>query len=199
MVNKVVLIGKIARGFSFSHSVKNGERFFETVIDIKRPSGIVDSIPVLISEETMQTVDSSRGGNVYVSGQFHSLKKDGKTIYFVLAQEFFFLCTDIVKFNGISCMGEIANTPTFRITPKGKEASDFTLMLRRRYNRTDYLPCIAWGKEAISVSTIPNGTMVSIMGHIQSRRYQKDSETQTTYEIVVTHMEEIKGDEERSA
>lgn len=199
MVNKAVLIGKMAQEFAFSHSVKNGERFFETVIDIKRPSGIVDSIPVLISEETMQTVDSSRGGNVYVSGQFHSLKKDGKTIYFILAQEFFFVGTDIVNFNGISCMGEIANAPTFRITPKGREVSDFTLRSNRRYNRTDYLPCIAWGKDALLASEIQKGATVSIMGHIQSRQYQKDGEIQTTYEIVITHMEEIKVDEECNA
>ena len=199
MVNKVVLIGKIARGFSFSHSVKNGEQFFETVIDVERPSGVVDSIPVVISEETMEKADSGIGGNVYVSGQFHSLKKEGKTIYFVLAQEISFLGTDLPKFNGISCTGEIANTPTFRITPKGREASDFTLMLRRRYNRTDYLPCVAWGKDALLASEIQKGATVSIMGHIQSRQYQKDGEIQTTYEISITHMEEITVDEKCSA
>ena len=199
MVNKVVLIGKMAQEFAFSHSVKNGEQFFETVIDIKRPSGIVDSIPVIISEETMEKADSGIGGNVYVSGQFHSLKKEGKTIYFVLAQEISFLGTDLPKFNGISCTGEIANTPTFRITPKGREVSDFTLRSNRRYNRTDYLPCIAWGKDALLASEIQKNAMISIMGHIQSRQYQKDGEIETAYEIVVTHMEEIKVDEECNA
>ena len=192
MLNKVILIGKIAENFAYSHSLRNGKKFFRTLIDIKRTNVTEDFVSVVIPEELTETVEN--GDHVYINGEFRSLKTSDGSDHFVLVQEIHKV--DSPDYNGATFGGVVAIKPQFRITPKGKEVADFSLMIERSYGRRVYVPCVAWKNDAIYASKLSIGAKVSIMGRIQSRLYQKDGKEKLINELTVTHIEEIKENEE---
>ena len=191
--NKLAITGKILEVPVFSHEVF-GEGFYETKIEVKRLSEQVDVLPITISERLILEYDIKVGDVISVSGQFRSYNKmvDEKsrlmlTIFVreILGEE------EIINGNNIDIVGYICKPPVYRTTPFKREICDVLLAVNRAYNKSDYIPCITWGRNARFIKNLPVGTKISLSGRIQSRVYQKiDSdgivEDRTAYEVSVS-------------
>ena len=175
----------------FSHSVL-GEGFYSFIVKVDRLSSEADYLPVTISERLMG--DLKVGDSVALSGQFRSYNKlvDGKSklMLTMFARERLNPETTD-EINRICLTGYICKEPIFRTTPFGREIADILVAVNRAYNKSDYLPCIAWGRNARFASELAVGEKVELIGRIQSRNYQKkisetQIETRTAYEISVS-------------
>lgn len=190
--NKVFLRGEIVSEKRFSHEVY-GEGFYETDLAVKRLSGQVDLLPITVSERLMESTNFDVGSTVSVLGQFRSYNKvvDGKSK--LLLTVFVREVVDYAEMknpNSIVLSGYICKEPTYRTTPFNREIADLLVAVNRAYNKSDYIPCIAWGRNARFVKNLPVGERVCLSGRIQSREYQKKlSETEiktlTAYEVSV--------------
>ncbi len=190
--NKVFLRGEVVSEKRFSHEVY-GEGFYETDLAVKRLSGQVDVLPVTVSERLMESGNFDVGKTVSILGQFRSYNKmvDGKsklllTVFVREVVDF----EDMKNPNSIVLSGYICKEPTYRTTPFNREIADLLIAVNRAYNKSDYLPCIAWGRNARFVKNLPVGEKVCISGRIQSREYQKkvsenEVKTLTAYEISI--------------
>ena len=198
--NTVILIGEIVSGFTYSHEVF-GEGFYIVDLAVKRLSEQVDVIPLTISERLINMNDISLGDTVEVRGQFRSRNQFGedkkRLILSVFVREVIFLeeeFTDYTKTNFISLDGFICKPPIYRKTPLGREIADLLLAVNRPYGKSDYIPCIVWGRNARYASGLFVGNRLEISGRIQSREYEKKiSETEvfkrTAYEVSVSKLE----------
>ncbi len=193
--NNVTLIGKIIREPEFSHQVF-GEGFYETVIQVNRLSDQSDNIPITISERLMQDYNLEVGSEIGVSGQFRSYNKmcDGrsKLMLTVFVRDILDDLSDKNP-NVIELVGYICKEPIFRTTPFKREICDILVAVNRAYNKSDYLPCIAWGRNARYASGLSVGTKIVINGRIQSREYQKvineeTIEKRVAYEISINRI-----------
>jgi len=173
--NNVMLIGKIIREPEFSHQVF-GEGFYETILQVNRLSDQSDNIPITISERLMQDYSLEVGAEIGVAGQFRSYNKmcDGrsKLMLTVFVREIMDDLSDKNP-NVIELIGYICKEPIFRTTPFKREICDILVAVNRAYNKSDYLPCIAWGRNARYASGLSVGTKIAVNGRIQSREYQK--------------------------
>ncbi len=190
--NKVFLRGEIISEKRFSHEVY-GEGFYETDMAVKRLSGQVDVLPITVSERLMTPGKFDVGSTISILGQFRSYNKsvDGKSklLLTVFVREVI-EHEDVENPNSIVLSGYICKEPTYRTTPFSREIADVLVAVNRAYNKSDYIPCIAWGRNARFVKNLPVGEKVCIAGRIQSREYQKkisDTETKTltAYEISI--------------
>ena len=200
--NKVYLRGKIVSELTFSHEVFD-EKFFEFNLEVPRLSDSFDTIPVTISERLIDK-RIAQGETITVSGQFRSYNKqqDGKsklvlTVFVREIEE----NDEMQNPNLIELNGFICKEPIFRTTPFKREISDVLLAVNRAYNKSDYIPCIAWGRNARFVKDMKVGEPLSLVGRIQSRVYQKKLsddvvETKNAYEISITKL--ISGDMKES-
>ena len=198
--NKVCIAGIISSGPVFSHEVF-GERFYTMCVDAIRVSGTVDAIPVIVSERLFDVTQDYCGMEVVVTGQFRSHNRhDGTRNRLILSV--FALGIDFEPqghekgINEILIEGCICKNPVYRITPSGREIADIMLAVKRDCGKSDYIPCICWGRNARYASAFPVGGHVLIWGRIQSREYVKkisEEETQkrTAYEISVSKLEYI--------
>lgn len=190
--NKVFLSGEIVSKPIFSHEVY-GEGFYELNLAVQRLSDHNDIIPITVSERLLTNGDFDEGKKVSVKGQFRSYNKvvDGKSklILTVFVRETF-VSDEGMNPNIIELNGYICKEPVYRTTPFNREICDLLLAVNRAYNKSDYLPCIAWGRNARYIKNSPIGQKVFISGRIQSREYQKklnENEvlTKTAYEISI--------------
>ncbi len=188
--NKVFLKGVIDSEPVFSHE-SFGEGFYEVMIRVNRLSENFDNIPVIVSEKLLSSF--VLGKTISISGQFRSYNKltDGKSrlILNVFVRNIIEL-DDSMNPNVVELSGFVCKEPVFRTTPFGREICDVLIAVNRAYNKSDYLPCIVWGRNARFVKDINVGQKVQIVGRIQSREYQKrladDSvEKRIAYEISV--------------
>lgn len=186
--NNVLIKGKIVKLPSYSHTVM-GEGFFEMYVEVKRLSDETDILPVTISERLIEGFNL--GDEIGISGQFRSYNKlDGeksKLMLTIFVKELIDP-DDISAVNQINMVGYICKEPIYRTTPFGREICDVLLAVNRAYNKSDYLPCIAWGRNARFVKDLSVGEKLEVQGRIQSRKYQKktdsgDTETKIAYEI----------------
>lgn len=203
--NSVTLIGEVASGFTYNHEVF-GESFYTVDLAVKRLSDQVDIISLMISERLINKNDVSTGDTIKVIGQFRSYNQFGaerkRLILSVFAREVIVMkeeFTDYTKSNFISLDGFICKPPVYRKTPLGREIADLLLAVNRPYGKSDYIPCIAWGRNAGYASGLSVGTRLEISGRIQSREYEKKlSETEVVkriaYEVSVSKME-VPGDD----
>lgn len=192
--NKVFLKGKIVGEKRFSHEVY-GEGFYETDIAVERLSGQTDVLPITVSERLMGDY-FEQGKDVAIIGQFRSYNKlvDGKSklLLTVFVREI--VDYDTMKNpNSIVLSGFVCKQPTYRTTPFSREIADLLIAVNRAYNKSDYIPCIAWGRNARFVKSIPVGERVCISGRIQSREYQKkisetEAKTLTAYEVSISKL-----------
>ena len=198
--NQVSLIGKIVSGFTFSHEMF-GEGFYLVNLEVNRLSGHVDVIPLMISERLVDVTENYQGCTVEAIGQFRSFNRhEGsrkRLVLSVFVQEIHFMekFTDYTKTNQIFLEGYICKTPIYRETPLGREIADILLAVNRPYGKSDYIPCIAWGRNARYASNFQVGTRVCIWGRVQSREYTKkisesECETRVAYEVSVQRMKE---------
>lgn len=204
--NNSIIVGKIASGMEFSHEVY-GEGFYQFHVDVPRLSESYDRLPITISERLLTNVDMSIGRRIRVEGQFRSYnnyKTDGnKLILTIFAREFTFVEDDEVveNPNQVYLDGFICKKPVYRTTPFGREITDILLAVNRPYNKSDYIPCISWGRNAKYSQNLTVGDNIRIWGRVQSRPYQKKTEEgnvieKVAYEVSVSKMEIIPKDEE---
>ena len=86
--------------------------------------------------------------------------------------------------NQIEITGYVCKEPIYRTTPFKREIADVLIAVNRSFNKSDYLPCIAWGRNAKYVSTLNVGDKLEMVGRIQSRVYQKRIDENTVEEKV---------------
>lgn len=204
--NQLVLVGKVTSEKRFSHEIY-GEKFYIFDLSVPRLSGNADNIPITISERLL-IEDLSISKNVMIEGQFRSYNsyenEKNKLILTVFAKEIKFLEEQEEEFkptkentsNEVTLDGYICKKPIYRKTPFGREIADILLAVNRAYNKSDYIPCIAWGRNARFSENIPVGTEVRIIGRVQSRQYEKKyedgtSEVKIAYEVSVASLEVI--------
>ena len=193
--NKVYLMGEIVSEAKFSHEVY-GEGFYEFFVRVMRLSGQADVLPVTISERLIQGNDFKVGSIISALGQFRSYNKleGGKSrlMLTVFVREIVDVSASNNP-NSIVLSGYICKPPVYRTTPFNREIADLLIAVNRAYNKSDYIPCIAWGRNARFVQNLKVGDRVALSGRIQSREYQKRlSETEvvtmTAYEVSVSKL-----------
>jgi len=176
--NKVYLQGTVLDSPELNHSVME-EKFYGFHMQIPRLSGMFDIIPIIISEKILASTPVNVGDKLALRGQFRSYNKleDGKRklVLSVFVRE---VCDwdDNANANTIEMNGYICKPSIYRTTPFSREICDVLLAVNRNYNKSDYIPCIAWGRNAQFVNSMPVGTEISITGRIQSREYTKHIE-----------------------
>ena len=211
--NYITLVGKVTGEKRLSHEIY-GEKFYVFDLEIPRLSGNSDIIPVTISERIITDEMLREGNKILVKGQFRSYNsyenEKNKLILTVFAkdvaeveeneenEENEMVKKDIVT-NEVVLVGYICKKPIYRQTPFGREISDILLAVNRAYNKSDYIPCIAWGRNARFCQNIEVGTQVKIVGRVQSRTYEKKfedgtSETRVAYEVSVGSLEIVNED-----
>ena len=191
--NKVKLSGFIESEPQFSHELY-GEGFYEFLVRVPRLSQQSDVIPVTVSERLMSGIDFDIGKQVAVNGQFRSYNKivDGKSkLMLTVFVRDFYECVEGENPNEVELWGYICKPPVYRPTPFNREICDLLIAVNRAYNKSDYIPCIAWGRNARFVRDIEVGRRIRISGRIQSRQYTKKlteelSETRTAYELSIS-------------
>ena len=193
--NRVYLNGEIVSEAAFSHEVY-GEGFHEMSVLVKRLSGQADILPVTISERLIQDKQLGIGSEISAIGQFRSYNKlvDGKSklMLTVFVRELLEGETQKTP-NSIVLSGYICKQPVYRTTPFNREIADLLVAVNRSYNKSDYIPCIAWGRNARFVKNLAVGERIALSGRIQSREYQKKfSETDvrilTAYEVSISKL-----------
>lgn len=197
--NRLKLVGKIASDKSYSHEIY-GEKFYVFNLEVVRLSSTVDIIPITISERLLTDISLDIGKKVAVEGQFRSYNnyenERNRLILTVFAKEI--VETDEEEkdevTNEVLLTGYICKKPIYRQTPFGREISDVLLAVNRAYNKSDYIPCIAWGRNARFCQNMEVGTEIKISGRVQSRTYEKKYEdgrveTRVAYEVSVASME----------
>ena len=193
--NRVSLTGEIVDEPIFSHEIM-GEGFYDVLLAVRRLSGQNDVVPLTVSERIMQGNDFKTGNLIGVIGQLRSYNKligdRSKLVLKVFVRE---LCTpDLNVPNKIELIGFVCKPPIYRTTPFGREIADLLVAVNRAYNKSDYIPVIAWGRNARYAGSFTVGEKINIDGRIQSRVYQKQLENgmvedRTAYEVSVTNLE----------
>lgn len=197
--NKVTIMGEIVSGFTCSHEIF-GEGFYMMDVRVQRLSGQYDTIPIMVSERLMDVTADYTGELICVSGQFRSYnrheERKNKLVLSVFAREISFMeeIEESSKTNQIYLDGYICKEPIYRKTPLGREIADLLLAVNRPYGKSDYIPCICWGRNARYASTFQIGERCSIWGRIQSREYMKklddgSAEARVAYEVSASKME----------
>ena len=193
--NKVYLRGSIVSEAVFSHEVY-GEGVYELFVRVPRLSGQADILPVTISERIIRSNDLKEGSILCAEGQFRSYNKleNGRSRLMLTV-----FVRDIVEDilgrtpNSILLGGYLCKPPVYRTTPFNREISDLLVAVNRAYNKSDYIPCIAWGRNARFVQDLAVGSRIMLSGRIQSREYQKrlsedEVVTMTAYEVSVSKL-----------
>lgn len=214
--NHLKLMGKVTSDKRLSHEIY-GEKFYIFDLEVPRLSDISDIIPITISERLLVSRELKVGDEVVVEGQFRSYNsyenEKNKLVLTVFAKDIVFVdeveesqeeeeqSSVIPKTsNEVILNGYICKKPIYRQTPFGREIADILLAVNRAYNKSDYLPCIAWGRNARFCQNVEVGTEVKIVGRVQSRTYEKKHEdgsveTKVAYEISVGSLEVIEKEE----
>ncbi len=196
--NRAVLTGRVAAELEFSHKTY-GESFYMVTLGIVRKSGYEDMIPLMISERLIWNMDIQPGCMISVTGQIRTYNQmtDGRNrlVIVVFAKELEWADEDSPMINQVMLEGYVCKMPIRRTSPLGREICDIMLAVNRMYNKSDYIPCIAWGRNAVYGGEMTVGTKMLIEGRIQSRQYRKyddygELHVKTAYEVSVMHMEE---------
>lgn len=197
--NKVTVIGQVISPFTYSHEVF-GEGFYMVDLAVNRLSDQEDIIPLMVSERLIDVNQDYRGRTMEATGQFRSYNRHegskNRLVLSVFVRELCFLeeFTDYTKTNQIFLDGYICKEPIYRKTPLGREIADLLIAVNRPYGKSDYIPCIAWGRNARYASAFQVGSRIRIWGRVQSREYTKklselESEKRIAYEVSVSKLE----------
>ena len=199
--NQVIMAGEIVSEFVFSHEVF-GEGFYMLEISVRRLSNSYDVIPLMISERLIDVTRDYRGETIAVSGQFRSYnrheEKKNRLVLSVFVRELEFVEEEpeSSRTNQIFLEGYICKRPVYRKTPLGREIADLLVAVNRPYGKSDYIPCICWGRNARYASGFEVGAHIQLWGRIQSREYTKkiseeEIERRIAYEVSVSKLEFI--------
>ena len=202
--NQVSMMGEIVSEFTYSHEVF-GEGFYMVELAVNRLSNYSDYIPLMISERLIDTEQDYTGQLIRVSGQFRSYnrheEKKNRLVLSVFVRELEFLdeIDENEKTNQIFLDGYICKEPIYRKTPLGREIADVLLAVNRSYGKSDYIPCICWGRNARFASGFTVGSHIQIVGRVQSREYVKrideeNVEHRVAYEVSVSKVDLLEND-----
>ncbi len=197
--NQVVIMGEIVSDFTFSHEIF-GEGFYMVDVSVERLSDSIDVIPLMVSERLLDVNGDYKGMYIVVNGQFRSYnrheERKNKLVLSVFAREIEFVeeIGENTKSNQIFLDGYICKEPIYRKTPLGREIADLLLAVNRPYGKSDYIPCICWGRNARFASNFEVGARCAVWGRIQSREYMKkiseeQLEKRVAYEVSVSKLE----------
>ena len=214
--NHLVLVGQVTSEKTYSHEIY-GEKFYIFDLEVPRLSSAVDVIPITVSERLLTGLDLEIGKKLSIEGQFRSYNsyqnERNKLILTVFAKDIVELKEENSEENDeenkkpvtneVVLSGYVCKKPIYRQTPFDREISDLLLAVNRAYNKSDYIPCIAWGRNARFCQNMEVGTEVKIVGRVQSRKYEKKfedgtSETRVAYEVSISSMEIIDKKEEKT-
>lgn len=197
--NQVTIMGEIVSTFSFSHEIF-GEGFYMVDVLVPRLSDSSDLIPLMISERLVDVKMDYTGKKIAAMGQFRSYnrheERKNKLVLSVFVRELDFIeeIEENERTNQIYLDGYICKEPIYRKTPLGREIADLLLAVNRPYGKSDYIPCICWGRNARYASGFEVGERCRIWGRIQSREYMKKlsedrMERRIAYEVSVSKLE----------
>lgn len=207
--NHLVLIGKVCSEKTFSHEIY-GEKFYIFDLEVPRLSKAVDVIPITVSERLITNIDIEVGKELAIEGQFRSYNsyenEKNRLILTVFAKDI----SEVVEeetseeeekkkvSNEVTLIGYVCKKPIYRQTPFDREIADILLAVNRAYNKSDYIPCIAWGRNARFTSKLSVGSNIRLWGRVQSRAYQKKKddviEEKVAYEVSVSKIETVSDD-----
>ena len=206
--NQVIVAGEIASDFTFSHEIF-GEGFYMVDLVVARLSDTYDVIPLMVSDRLFDVENSHIGEKVVARGQFRSYNRHeglkNKLILSIFVRELQFVEDDDMpqeqsKSNQIYLDGYVCKPPIYRKTPLGREIADILIAVNRPYGKSDYIPCIAWGRNARFASTIEVGGHLQVQGRVQSREYTKkineeETEKRVAYEVSVSKIDFVEDEE----
>lgn len=198
--NCAFVTGSIEEEFTLSHRIY-GEDFYITTIKVPRLSGTFDYIKIMVSERLIADCKCTVGDTVEIEGQFRSYNSFNETtnklILTVFAKDIRVVNDEDIKNpNSLYLNGYICKEPVYRTTPFGREITDMLLAVNRTYNKSDYIPIIAWGRNARFGKSLKVGDNIKIKGRIQSRTYQKrisedEVVSRVAYEVSVNRIEKV--------
>ena len=195
--NIVEIGGTVASEFEFSHELFE-EKFYKFYVETRRLSNYSDKLPIIVSERLLDIGELKIGDIVYISGQFRSYNQpvDGKSklVLSIFAKNIEKRDDEsLLTLNDATFIGYICKDPIYRKTPLGREIADVLVAVNRTYKKSDYIPCILWGRNAKFCEKVDVGTMVKLNGRIQSRTYEKKQEDGTVtrkvaYEVSIAKL-----------
>ena len=197
--NTVQILGRVAQAPAFSHRLY-GECFFCISVQVPRLSDCADVLPVTLSERLLPSAPLQEGDLVEIQGQVRSYNKwvngTNRLIITVFARELHRKEHIGIALNEVYLVGHLCKNPIYRITPFRREITDLLLAINRPYNKSDYIPCIAWGRNARFAGTLSVGDAIRLRGRLQSREYEKQMPdgrvmTRTAYEVSISGLEKI--------
>lgn len=197
--NNLVTISGYIDDFIYDHTAYD-ERFLSSHIRSERTSGTIDNIPVIASEILVNKENICSGKYVEIKGEFRSMNVNmgerNKVVLYIFVKKIQEISKKVNDENEIFIDGFLVKQPTYRETPYGREISDMTVAINRRKGKSDYIPCICWGRNAKFANSLVVGTHLKIQGRIQSREYYKQlsdgcSERRTAYEVSMSKMEVV--------
>ncbi len=208
--NMVKLVGKIRGEKEFSHEMY-GEGFYVINVEVPRLSNSVDILPVTVSERLLVNIDLTDGEYIIVTGQLRSYNRyiddSNRLILTIFAKDIYNpseeeLGESLKSPNEIYLDGYICKKPIYRTTPFGREITDILLAVNRPYNKSDYIPSIAWGRNARFCENMQVGDHIILWGRIQSREYQKrdhlgEVEVRVAFEVSISKLEYVENDNNR--
>ena len=194
--NQVKLIGTVSSNFTYDHSVREDD-FYKFYLSIERKSGFIDVIPVIVSSKIFNITEDITESAVEIRGSFKSFNENSlngrKVILYVFAKSIKF--TVECDYNEVILYGYLCRKPVYRETPLGRQLTDTCIAVNRFVGKSDYLPAIFWGNNAIDVGGYATGTHIKIIGRLQSRAYNKYvddiKETRIAYEVSAKDVEVI--------
>lgn len=199
--NSITLAGTVQDELQYSHQIY-GEGFYVFHLSVPRMSSYEDVLPVTVSERLLNTMVIRPGDSVIIEGQVRSYNKfiDGanRLIITVFARDLRLNDGEdhIKNPNQVFLDGYICKQPAYRVTPLNREITDLLIAINRFYNKSDYIPCIAWGRNARFCSNLNVGDHLRLWGRLQSREYQKriseqEVVTKVAYEVSITKLEQV--------
>ena len=199
--NSVTISGMVTSNPVYSHEIY-GEKFYEVTLSVKRLSGMDDYLPISVSEHLLSDV-FQEGQMVTVSGQFRSYNKtvgDKSKLMLTVFVRDVLPFDESINPNTLELTGYICKTPIYRTTPFNREICDVLIAVNRQYNKSDYIPCIVWGRNARFAGSLAVGEHINVVGRVQSRNYQKKLAdetvvTRTAYEVSVSKITVISEEE----
>lgn len=209
--NKMAVIGKVVSEKEFSHEMY-GEGFYTFELAVQRLSEYIDVLPVTISERLIVNMNLSKGKYVFIEGQLRSYNRyvnnSNRLVLTIFARDIYAPKDEeeleelLKKPNEIFIDGYICKPPVYRTTPFGREITDLLVAVNRPYNKSDYIPCISWGRNARFCEKLLVGDHVRLWGRVQSRNYQKrlsngELVKRIAYEVSISKLEYIENDNNR--
>lgn len=205
--NIIHLRGQITQALQFGHELY-GEQFYVTTLRVPRLSGAEDFLPITLSERLLIDHPLSAGSMLCLEGQLRSYNKviegSGRLLITAFAQKLLSCEDDTENPNRVQLTGALCKAPSYRTTPFGREIADLMLAVNRSYGKSDYIPCITWGRTARYAANLKIGDRVQLVGRFQSRAYQKQLPDGTAlnkvaYEVSVSRLTALKNEENYEA